>query len=187
MSLQKEDITNIDRILEMYVKDELSGFNAVEISNTLSIEYSHAQFLIAEIRELNDEVSFLRFDTTARSGNLYPLTNDKFLVRRFLDAGGLSEHLEKNPSYTEIESISQKIDFLLSGQIMLLKGQLELSEEGQQSVLELKELLHSVAVKETTWSDAVKSQVLSALIGIGINSENAVSFLQSVGKSIGIS
>src|SRR6218665_2022389 len=110
MNLQKEDITNIDRILEMYIKDEISQFHAVEISNTLSIEYGHAQFLIDGIRELNDEVSFLRLDTTARSGNLYPLGNDKFLIRRFMENGGYEKHFEDNSSSSENESISQRID-----------------------------------------------------------------------------
>jgi hypothetical protein len=87
-------------------------------------------------------------------------------------------------STSEKEHISNGIDKLLSGQVLLGEGQLQLSEDFSNRLDELKDLL--LVLNKNHWTNNFRGQIQSAIIGLGINSENVEFFMTSIEKSIGI-
>jgi hypothetical protein len=82
------------------------------------------------------------------------------------------------------EQISDGIDLLLSGQVSLAEGQLDLSEELKAGLEELKELMFVLNKKH--WTDNFRGQIWSTIVGLGINPENAESLMTAIEKSIGL-
>lgn len=78
--------------------------------------------------------------------------------------------------------ISENIDKILNGQVLVLEGQFELNEALKEGFNELKELLY--VLNKKSWTETLKGQILSSAIGLGINSENAISLIHNIEKAI---
>jgi len=183
MNPRKEDLDLMDRALEMYTKDELDQFGTFEIAIKLSVERGHARFLRDKLAELNNQLSFFPVQT-ADNGDFAPLEDGKFLIGRFLEDGGCSNHYEETFSPIERAAISRKIDRILEGQVLLAEGQLELHEQLSEHLPEMKTYLTTLS--KNIWLSVLRNNVLSAGIGLGINTENLNSLVESVEKSLGL-
>ena len=183
MKPRKEDLYHMDKLLEMYLQDELGHFGTLQIQIKLGIDDGYARFLRDKISDLNYELSFFPVDVTS-CGDFYPLEDGKFLIGRFLEDGGCINHFEETFSRAEIEDISSKLDDLVTGQICLAHGQFELNEQLSAILPELKAWLTTQPKK--VWKSLLRDAVLSAGISLAINSENLESLVESVEKSIGV-
>lgn len=183
MSPRKEDIDLMDKILKIYVLGELNIFGTFEIANKLNIENGHARFIRDKLNELNDEKSFFRVEMSV-SGDFCPLEDGTFLINRFFEDGGCANHYEESFDPIERASIGKRIDRILEGQILLAEGQLELSEQLNEHLPEMKSYLTNLNKK--VWISVLRDNVLSTAIGLGINTENLNSLVESVEESLGI-
>lgn len=181
MKPRKEDHEFVDQLLEMYVEGAISRFDSYEISREFKIEAGYGRHIRDVIRDLNEELSFFRVDVT-NSGDFYPLEDGKFQVKRFLEDGGSSAHFEDSFSLSERRRLTRKIDSIVSGQIMLAEGQHELNQQISEILPSMKPQLSSLSRK--VWIAVLRNSVLTAGLGLGINTENLQSLIQSVEKSL---
>lgn len=111
---------------------------------------------------------------------------------RIMDDFGIYGSLNRNNAHVFGEQfdlrkkneIVDNLNLLSKGQISLAEGQLELYEEIRDGFGELKELLFILNKKH--WTEVLRGQIFSAALGLGINTDVAMSLLHSLEKSIGI-
>lgn len=133
-------------------------------------------------RTINDAFEYLEqeYDKIVNDINIYGTLN-RYNAHVFGDQFTIEQKNE----------ILSGIDCLISGQINLAEGQKELYEilenlvmDMKTGFLELKELIH--VLNKKSWTDNLKGQVWSSIIGLGISTDNAQSLLESIEKSIGV-
>lgn len=127
-------------------------------------------------RKINDAFEYLEqeYDKIVNDINIYGTLN-RYNAHVFGD----QFTIEKK------EVIRDNIDeIVMQGYVLLAEGQYDLSEQMKAGFIELKELLN--VQNKDNWTKLLRGEVLSSIIGLGVNVENAQSLLESIEKAIGV-